>query len=80
MNFQSSLGILRGMLRILVFIFCVFAFCEYIIYYVVLVQCTWPQLDNGHQSYSQKPLKIALISDTHLLGTRRGHWFDKLRR
>lgn len=27
-----------------------------------------------------KPLKVMIIADTHILGWREGHWFDKLRR
>lgn len=26
------------------------------------------------------PLKVMIIADTHILGWREGHWFDKLRR
>lgn len=25
-------------------------------------------------------IHVMLIADTHLLGPRKGHWFDKLRR
>lgn len=50
-------------------------FCEVLIYYIVLLQCTWPQISSDYT-----PLKTALLADTHLLGPRFGHWFDKLRR
>jgi len=53
-------------------------FCEYLVYYIVIWQCHWPELasDRNHES----KLKAFFIADTHLLGSRLGHWFDKLRR
>ncbi|ESO98308.1 hypothetical protein LOTGIDRAFT_213926 [Lottia gigantea] len=56
-----------------------FLYCEYFHYYVVLLQCTWPQLDPSVEK-PDKPLKVMLLGDTHLLGFRNGHWWDKLRR
>ncbi|XP_023215030.1 metallophosphoesterase 1-like isoform X2 [Centruroides sculpturatus] len=54
------------------------------IYYVVLLQCSWPHLEYSNQfinSFQQnQPLKVMLLADIHLLGSRKGHWFDKLRR
>ncbi|XP_014259319.1 metallophosphoesterase 1 isoform X2 [Cimex lectularius] len=61
-----------------------FLLCEFIIYYVVLLQCRWPDLDEKRADDSirndGKELKALLLADTHLLGPRRGHWLDKLRR
>ncbi len=62
-----------------------FLYNEYLIYYVVLLQCSWPQPDPSEADFSipsgiGEPLKIMVLADTHLLGTREGHWFDKLRR
>ncbi|CAG0918104.1 unnamed protein product [Notodromas monacha] len=37
-------------------------------------KCSWPQ------EADQTGLKVLVFSDTHLLGSREGHWFDKLRR
>lgn len=54
-----------------------FFFNEFIIYYIFLLQCQWPLL---HQSRSADNLKVMFLADTHLLGNREGHWFDKLRR
>ena len=53
-------------------------YCEYLIYYVVLWQCQWPELalDRDHQD----KVNAFFVSDPHLLGSRLGHWFDKLRR
>lgn len=49
------------------------------------MQCDWPHLDPKTEDKSieptnEDPVKILVIADTHLLGSRRGHWFDKLRR
>ncbi|XP_035227272.1 metallophosphoesterase 1-like isoform X2 [Stegodyphus dumicola] len=52
-------------------------FCEVLIYYIVLLQCTWPQIETNTR---HSTVKAALLADTHLLGPRFGHWFDKLRR
>ncbi|XP_063978966.1 metallophosphoesterase 1 [Diachasmimorpha longicaudata] len=64
-----------------------FVFCEYLIYYVVLLQCGWPVLDPQKvdpiipaPQPVERPVKAMFIADTHLLGSRKGHWFDKLRR
>ena len=59
----------------------VFIYCEFLIYYFVLLGCSWPQLSKLEPSDAHwKPLHVMLIADTHLLGSREGHWFDKLRR
>lgn len=58
-------------------------YCEWLHYFVVLLQCTWPLLTHspvGGWVFSQVDLKVMFISDIHLLGTREGHWFDKVRR
>nr|CAD7451829.1 unnamed protein product [Timema tahoe] len=49
-------------------------------------KCWWPQLDPGkadntiHFNRDVQPVRALLLADTHLLGSRNGHWFDKLRR
>ncbi|XP_036375075.1 metallophosphoesterase 1-like isoform X2 [Megalops cyprinoides] len=64
---------------------CVFLFCEYLIYYQTIIQCSWPEMnraphrDNGNTEHVPI-LRALFLSDTHLLGAIRGHWFDKLRR
>ena len=66
----------------------IFIYCEVLIYYLVLLGCSWPQLSKLEQDFTikppndihRKPLHVMLIADTHLLGSREGHWFDKLRR
>lgn len=52
----------------------IFLYNEYFIYYQVLFICQWPNRQ------TENFLNLMLISDTHLLGSRNGHWFDKLRR
>ncbi|XP_057331064.1 metallophosphoesterase 1 [Microplitis mediator] len=66
---------------------CLLVYCEYLNYYVVLAQCSWPDLDVSKADPTikpsrpdEKPVKIIFIADTHLLGSINGHWFDKLRR
>ncbi|PSN54793.1 Metallophosphoesterase 1 [Blattella germanica] len=60
-------------------------YCEFLIYYLVLLQCWWPQLDPNridhtiHLRQDEQPVRALLLADTHLLGSRKGHWFDKLR-
>lgn len=29
---------------------------------------------------NEEPVNVMILADTHLLGSRNGHWFDKLRR
>ncbi|KAG8201209.1 hypothetical protein JTE90_019848 [Oedothorax gibbosus] len=48
-----------------------------LIYYIVLLHCTWPQLETAPR---HRTVKAMLLADVHLLGPRFGHWFDKLRR
>ncbi|XP_072267559.1 metallophosphoesterase 1 [Pyxicephalus adspersus] len=68
------------LLKFLSFIFLVFFFCEFLVYYFVIFQCAWPELRSTSKAHSSAPLKAMFLSDTHLLGEIRGHWFDKLRR
>lgn len=79
------LHVLAKSLCLLIFIF---IYCEFLIYYLVLLGCSWPQLSTVEQDFTVKslddinrrPLHVMFIADTHLLGSREGHWFDKLRR
>nr|XP_014343965.1 PREDICTED: metallophosphoesterase 1 [Latimeria chalumnae] len=72
------------LLKLLGFVGWVVLFCEFLIYYLVMFQCTWPGLKLAHprekEETSASTLKVLFLSDPHLLGTVRGHWFDKLRR
>ena len=79
---------LHFLAKIICLLLFIFLYCEFLIYYFVLLGCSWPQLSKIDQDFSvkspndpnKKPLHIMFIADTHLLGSRRGHWFDKLRR
>lgn len=37
-------------------------------------------MDTLQAPSKSNPLKVMIIADTHILGWREGHWFDKLRR
>jgi len=50
-----------------------FVFCEYLVYWPTLWMCSYPGLPG-------EPVRAMFVADTHLLGRRNGHWFDKLRR
>ncbi|KFV62496.1 Metallophosphoesterase 1, partial [Dryobates pubescens] len=56
----------------------------FLVYYVVIFQCQWPEVKGGAQGgETQAPtsvLKAIILADTHLLGEIKGHWLDKLRR
>jgi len=61
---------------------------EWLVYYFVLLQCQWPTLNVETKDFTfhdddgaaSAQLRVMALADTHLLGTREGHWFDKLRR
>nr|XP_006634017.1 PREDICTED: metallophosphoesterase 1 isoform X1 [Lepisosteus oculatus]XP_015209059.1 PREDICTED: metallophosphoesterase 1 isoform X1 [Lepisosteus oculatus]XP_015209060.1 PREDICTED: metallophosphoesterase 1 isoform X1 [Lepisosteus oculatus] len=65
---------------------CVFLFCEYLIYFPAVWRCSWPEPgggsggSGGSGGQAAPVLRALVLSDTHLLGALRGHWFDKLRR
>ncbi|XP_023957921.2 metallophosphoesterase 1 isoform X1 [Chrysemys picta bellii] len=90
---RSDLGIMkilplkkRGcfLLKLLCLVVLVLIFCEFLVYYVVIFQCHWPEVKiEAHRSSKQSSasvLKAMFLSDTHLLGEIKGHWLDKLRR
>ncbi|NWU15118.1 MPPE1 Metallophosphoesterase, partial [Cephalopterus ornatus] len=72
------------LLKLVGFVSSVFIFCEFLIYYVVIFQCRWPEVEGGapmgEKQTSASVLKAMILADTHLLGEIKGHWFDKLRR
>ncbi|NXU65360.1 MPPE1 Metallophosphoesterase, partial [Horornis vulcanius] len=72
------------LLKLVCFVGSVLIFCEFLIYYVVIFQCRWPDVKGGvHMSgkeTSASALKAIILADTHLLGEIKGHWLDKLRR
>ncbi|XP_066872192.1 metallophosphoesterase 1 isoform X9 [Kogia breviceps] len=76
----------RGLvlLRLTAIIFALLLFCEFLIYYLVIFRCSWPAVktsaDAGGLGTPEPVLRVMFLADTHLLGTVRGHWLDKLRR
>ena len=66
--------------RVAILAVCLFVFCECLIYYLVIFQCSWPEIDLEGTNRRFEPLKTMMLTDTHLLGPKHGHWFDKLRR
>jgi len=61
-------------------VFVVFFYNEYLIYWHVISSCNWSKGEYEDDNISNKLVNVMLIADTHLLGKRNGHWFDKLRR
>ena len=51
---------------------------EFLVYYIVLSQCHWPTIVT--EQVNKNKIKVMILADVHLLGSREGHWFDKLRR
>ncbi|XP_046552964.1 metallophosphoesterase 1-like [Haliotis rubra] len=69
--------------RTIIFVGLLLFYCEFLHYYVVLFQCTWPQVNNEmfDRTLPPKfhPLRVMVIADTHVMGPH-AHWFDRLRR
>merc|ERR1712179_685149 len=61
--------------RIIVILSIALFYNEFLIYYLVLSSCSYPKEIPGDHS-----MRAMILADTHLLGSRNGHWFDKLRR
>ncbi|XP_026326059.1 metallophosphoesterase 1-like isoform X3 [Hyposmocoma kahamanoa] len=55
----------------------IYIYCEYLIYYVTQLPCDWPALK---EEPVEEPVYAMVLADTHLLGSRQGHWLDKWRR
>ncbi|KAM4687647.1 metallophosphoesterase 1 [Discoglossus pictus] len=67
-------------LTILSSIFAFFFFCEFLVYYIVIIRCSWLNVKSVPGQDSESTLRVMFLADTHLLGEIRGHWLDKLRR
>ncbi|XP_061198114.1 metallophosphoesterase 1-like [Saccostrea echinata] len=72
----------RRLVRFFFLVICLLMYCEFFHYYVVLLFCKWPvlKMDTAQLPIKSKPLKVMILADTHILGWKEGHWFDKLRR
>lgn len=72
---------MRAIKRILKFVVAILSmallYCEFLHYYLVLWSCHYPRLSTGSDG---DRVSAMVLADTHLLGPRKGHWFDKLRR
>uniref|UniRef100_A0A6A7G2E9 Metallophosphoesterase 1-like n=2 Tax=Hirondellea gigas TaxID=1518452 RepID=A0A6A7G2E9_9CRUS len=72
------------LLRLLFIAAATLLYAEYLHNYVVIARCSWPELEaaaGGHSGGQEEAVVRAMVvADTHLLGSRNGHWFDKLRR
>nr|XP_012601590.1 metallophosphoesterase 1 isoform X1 [Microcebus murinus]XP_020137918.1 metallophosphoesterase 1 isoform X1 [Microcebus murinus] len=72
------------LLKLIAVVFAVLLFCEFLVYYLVIFRCDWPEVNtptyDGKQTTFEPVLKAMFLADTHLLGEIRGHWLDKLRR
>ena len=65
----------RKLLRFLSILSIGLVYNEFLVYYFVLCMCTYPPaLDSSPMT------PVMILADTHLLGSRLGHWADKLRR
>ena len=65
----------KKFLKILIISSVAFIYNEFLVYYLVLVQCDYPPVTDSSSQTS-----VMVLADTHLLGSRLGHWADKLRR
>uniref|UniRef100_A0A8R1HMF8 Metallophosphoesterase 1 homolog n=1 Tax=Caenorhabditis japonica TaxID=281687 RepID=A0A8R1HMF8_CAEJA len=71
MRCQKSYGLLILLALLLIL------YNEYFIFFYAFYKCQW----SCHQNRCpENGLKAFIISDTHLLGQRNGHWLDKLKR
>ncbi len=81
-----TLRSVRGAAKVLWPLVLALLFCEYLVYYPVLWRCQYPQLrgqgvgEREEGEEKEEALKVMFLADTHLLGSRTGHWWDKLRR
>ncbi|BFZ13501.1 hypothetical protein BsWGS_16540 [Bradybaena similaris] len=89
MDWQTPCGVLsrliqyavhNKLIRAFLILMCFIYYCEIIHYFVVQLQCTWPVSTSSDLPGDREDLRVMFIADTHLLGSRNGHWFDKLRR
>lgn len=71
----------RGHVIIPLSVICAFLFNEFIIYYLLFhFSCSWSQEPTSGPDGGTTCLRSLVMSDPHILGNRRGHFFDRLRR
>ena len=71
---------IKWLVKILAPVFGILFICEFLVYYAVLWQCHYPEISSTSAQQKELTLRAMFLADTHLLGSRQGHWFDKLRR
>ncbi|KAL7645014.1 UNVERIFIED_CONTAM: hypothetical protein RMT77_003384 [Armadillidium vulgare] len=71
---------LKNFINFFLYSILVILYCEYFHYFIILSQCSWPSFQRKTTENNYEVLKVMVLADTHLLGSRNGHWFDKLRR
>ena len=85
----SCVGImLNFFIKIFILLLLVILYCEFLIYYLYLLSCSWPQLSTIEQDFTirppgdstQKPLRVMLIADTHLASSKNVDWLYQFRR
>lgn len=54
----------------------VIIFCEYLIYFITLSQCDWPEVDSHNSATNTNFTNIMFITDIHLLPNTLRHIFD----
>lgn len=69
---------LKKLKRLFISMLLLLIYNEFLVYYVVLSQCRWPTIATETGNINE--IKVMILADVHLLGSREGHWFDKLRR
>ena len=70
----------RQCVKILVITSLALFYNEFLVYYLVLLQCGYPASSSGSSSGTSSGTSVMILADTHLLGSRLGHWADKVRR
>ncbi len=78
MYFKSSTWLVIFLFALVVF------WSEFVLYYITLLQCTWPTIPKENNDKfilpgaNSKPVKILIVSDTHI--SFRHAFFDRHRR
>ena len=66
----------RQCFKIVVITISALLYNEFLVYYLVLLSCSYPEPPGSVVT----SVPVMAVADTHLLGSRLGHWADKLRR
>ncbi|CAG9802498.1 unnamed protein product [Chironomus riparius] len=67
----------KFIIKLLINLLIILFFCEFLIYYIVIFQCNYKNIESENITDG---LKAVILADTHLLGPFKGHPVDKLRR